>query len=127
MTMKKSELRSMIREMIQEELTRAESSDSLTEAVKAAPDECILAFHVMMNPDTNKALESRDAVKLLSIVDQEMEKNNLYTKGANTFRSTIEKMTCGMETVPYAMQRRLAQYIGDSYLKAAGMGMSKSA
>jgi hypothetical protein len=34
-------------------------------------------------------------------------------------------MTGGMDVIPYALRDRVARYIGDSYLKAAGMGMRK--
>ncbi len=127
--MTKSELRSMIREMLKEELASMSATTALTEGIMLeaagkAPDECILAYHVMMNPDTNLALENRDGAALVAIIDQEMEKNDLYTPGAQTFRKTVLQLTAGMDIIPYALRNRVAQYIGDSYLKAAGMGMS---
>lgn len=127
--MTKSELRGMIREMLKEELANLSSTSALTEgmileAAGKAPDECILAYHVMMNPEANTALENRDAASLIAIIDAEMEKNELYTPGAQAFRSNVVKMTAGLETIPYALRERVARYIGDSYLKAAGMGMT---
>ena len=126
--MTKSELRGMIREVLKEELASMETfsltEGLLLEAAGKAPDECILAYHVMLNPDANTALETRDAKTLLAVVDAEMEKNDLYTPGAQTFRKNVVQMTGGMDVIPYALRDRVARYIGDSYLKAAGMGMT---
>lgn len=121
-TMTKSELRSMIREMLHEELAKT-TATTLTEAAGHAPDECVLAYYVMVNPGTDKALEDGDGAALVAIVDHEMEANDLHTPGANKFRQTILRLTAGGSRIPYALRNRVAQYIGDSYLKAIGMGM----
>lgn len=52
----------------------------------------LLATHISNNPDFEAACLAGEADKVITIVDQEMEKNNLHTKGALKLRADIIRM-----------------------------------
>ena len=52
----------------------------------------LLATHISNNPDFEAACLDGDANKIIEIVDYEIEKNNLYTKGSNKLRTDITRM-----------------------------------
>ena len=52
----------------------------------------LLATHISNNPDFEAACLTGDADKIIQIVNLEMEKNELYTKGATKLKSDIIRM-----------------------------------
>jgi hypothetical protein len=52
----------------------------------------LLATHISNNPDFEAACLTGDADKIIQIVNTEMEKNNLHTKGSNKLKSDIIRM-----------------------------------
>ena len=52
----------------------------------------LLATHISNNPEFEKACLSNDAAKILSIINSEMEKHNLYTRGSKKLKADIVRM-----------------------------------
>lgn len=52
----------------------------------------LLATHISNNPDFEAACLTGDADKIIQIVNTEMAKNNLHTKGSNKLKSDIIRM-----------------------------------
>lgn len=109
--MKKSELRSMIREMLREELATA---TYLTEG--AAPADSLIATHVCKNPDFEAACLTGDATKIISIFDHEMEANNLYTPGSKKLRNDVFRMTRGQEKIPARVGESILFFVWNSQM-----------
>ena len=114
--MKKSELRTIIREMLQEELL---SQNYLTEAVVSNPD-LLLATKVCQNPEFEAACMTGDATKIMSIIDYEMEVNNMYTPGAKKLRNDVFVMTRGNARVPKKIGENILFFVWNS--QASGIG-----
>ena len=116
--MTKSDLRSLIREVLQEEL---HAHRYITEGVNL---DRILADKLLSNPEFETACLSGDANKIMAIVDEEMEKNNLFTPGAKKVRFEIMRMIQG--------RTRLSSRVGQEiyafawYAKGQSMGIPKA-
>jgi hypothetical protein len=52
----------------------------------------LLATHISNNPDFEAACLSRNAPKIIEIVNSEMEEHGLYTKGSNKLKADIIRM-----------------------------------
>ena len=52
----------------------------------------LLATHIANNPEFEMACKAGNKELILSIVNFEMEKNNLHTKGSNKLRADIFRM-----------------------------------
>lgn len=113
--MKKSELRSLIREMLQEELT---TGNYLTEGI--APADSLLATHICKNPDFETACIAGDAAKIMAIIDSEMEANNLYTPGSKKLRNDVFRMTRGNERVPAKIGENILFFVWNSQMSGIG-------
>jgi hypothetical protein len=113
--MKKSELRSLIREMLREELT---TGNYLTEGV--APADSLIATHICKNPEFEKACMTGDAAKIMSIIDSEMEANNLYTPGSKKLRNDVLKMTRGNEKIPVRIGENILFFVWNSQMSGIG-------
>lgn len=116
--MKKSELRAMIREMLQEELAK---STHLNEAVAtAAPEDSLLATHIAANPEFEEACMNGDGAKIMSIVNFEMEDNEMFTPGAEKLRADIQRMTKGKDKIPVIVGQNILFFVWNSQLAGTG-------
>lgn len=113
--MTKSELRQMIVECLREELLKG---TYLTEAVTA--DDNLLATYVVNNPEFEAACMSGDATKILSIMDSEMQANNMVTKGARKLRDDVFMMTRGNARVPAKIGENILFFVWNSQLSGTG-------
>lgn len=118
--MTKSELRSMVKEILREELAKVAS---LNEAVAFAPvaqDEDLLATYVATNPEFETACMTGDATKILSIMDSEMEKQQMFTPGAKKLRDDVFRMTKGHPKVPARIGENILFFVWNSQLSGTG-------
>lgn len=113
--MTKSELRSIIKEVLKEELLKG---SYLTEAVTT--DDKLLATYVVKNPEFESACMSGDAVKIMSIIDQAMQDNNMMTKGARKLRDDVFVMTRGNARVPAKIGENILFFVWNSQLSGTG-------
>lgn len=120
--MKKSELRSLIREMLREELLTCNYlTESLDEA--ATPADRLLATHVCKHPDFESACLTGDATRILAIVDETMEAKNMYTPGAKKLRNDIARFTMGQAKVPAKIGEHILFFVWHSQASGVGKGV----
>ena len=113
--MTKSELRSIIREMLVEELVTG--NYLLTESVNV---DRLIAKHVCDHPEFESACMTGDATKIMSIIDSEMKKNDLYTPGAQKFRDDVMRMTRGRGKVPAKIGEQILFFAWNAQASALG-------
>ena len=113
--MTKSELRTLIQEVLREEFL---TGNYLTEAYTSADN--LIATYVCKNPDFESACMTGDAAKILAIFDSEMEKNNMYTPGAKKLRADVARMTRGQARVPAKIGENILFFVWNS--QASGTG-----
>lgn len=83
----------------------------------------LLATHVADNPDFENACLTGNAKKIMYIVDEEIRKNRLYTKGANKLREDVFKMTQGKDKVPAYIGSNILAFIWNSRLSGIGLAV----
>ena len=120
MKMTKSDLRSMIREVLKEELL---TKGYLTEAVTSA--ENLIATYICNNPEFETACLTGNATQIMSIIDAEMEANNMYTPGAKKLRNDVFRMTRGNAKVPVKIGEQILFFVWNSQLSGTGDGVLK--
>ena len=82
----------------------------------------LLATHITENPNFVSACESGDGLMIMEIVEAEMKKNNLYTKGSKKLQADIIRMLKG--------QSRVSTYVGQKVMffaynaRLAGTGLA---
>ncbi len=82
----------------------------------------LLATHITENPNFAQACESGDGLQIMEIVEAEMKKNNLYTKGSKKLQADVIRMLQG--------RSRVAKYVGQNILffvynsRLAGIGLA---
>ena len=113
--MTKRELREMIRECIKEELST--SNKTLAEA-RAVPDEGLLAYHLVSNPDFQSVCETNDVHKILDLVDRTIQSAGLDTKGSRDLRTKIMMKARGGDFVSGVDVMR---FVYNSYLGGKDM------
>jgi hypothetical protein len=117
--MKKSELRALIKEMLCEELS---TTMILTEGVTRP--ENLIATHVCNNPEFETACMTGDATKIMSIIDSEMQANNMFTPGAKKFRNDVFYMTRGNARVPKKIGEQILFFAWNCQMSGIGLGVN---
>ena len=79
----------------------------------------LLATHIADNPEFEAACISGNKEKILSIVNYEMEKNNLYTNGAKELRDDIFRMVNGRKPIIDVLY-----FVWNSRLSGTGFAVS---
>ena len=120
MKMTKSDLRSMIKEVLKEELL---TGSYLTEGVTSA--ENLIATYICNNPEFETACLTGNATQIMSIIDAEMEANNMYTPGAKKLRNDVFRMTRGNAKVPAKIGEQILFFVWNSQLSGTGDGVLK--
>ena len=91
---------------------------NLTEKI----EDRLLATHIADNPEFEGACLSGDGFMIMEIVEAEMKKNNLFTKGSKKLKEDINRMLQG--------QSRVSKYVGQNVLlfvwnsRLAGIGLA---
>ena len=64
----------------------------MNEKIAAKIEDRLIATHVSENPDFEEACLTNNYKKIIQIFDDEMNANNLFTKGANKLKEEIQLM-----------------------------------
>ena len=84
----------------------------------------LLATHVADNADFEGACLSGNGSMIMNIVEREMEKNNLYTKGSKKLRDDILRMLKGQTTVSSRIGQNILFFVWNSRLAGIGMAVN---
>lgn len=82
----------------------------------------LLATHVTNNPNFESACMTGDAQLIRSIVESEMEKHNLFTKGSEKLKADIHRMLQGKDKVPSWVGQNVLMFVWNS--RASGIGLA---
>ena len=82
----------------------------------------LLATHVSNNPDFEPACMSGDGLQIMSIVETEMEKNNLFTNGSKKLQADIVRMLQGRARVSTSVGQQVLMFVWNS--RASGIGLA---
>lgn len=82
----------------------------------------LLATHITNNPEFANACLSGDGLMIMDIVEAEMKKNNLFTKGSKKLQSDILRMLQGKSRVSAKVGENVLFFVYNSRL--AGIGMA---
>lgn len=94
-----------------------------TKKLSPAIEDRLLATHISDNTEFEGACLSGDASQIMAIVDQEMEKNNLYTKGSKKLREDILRMLHGKERVSTYVGQNILMFVWNSRLSGIGLAV----
>lgn len=82
----------------------------------------LLATHITNNPEFTNACLSGDGLMIMDIVEAEMKKNNLFTKGSKKLQEDIIRMLQNQTRVSTKVGERVLFFVYNSRL--AGIGMA---
>ena len=88
-------------------------------------EDCLLATHISANHEFESACLSGDADKIRAIVDSEMEKSGLHTKGANKLRDDIFRMLQGKAKVSKYLGNNVLAFVWNSRLSGTGFAVAQ--
>jgi hypothetical protein len=80
----------------------------------------LLATHISNNKEFESACLSGDGEKILAIADLEMEKNNLFTKGAKKLRADILRLLQGQSKVSAFVGKNVLAFVWNSRMSGIG-------
>jgi hypothetical protein len=83
----------------------------------------LLATHIADNADFETACLSGDAKKIMTIVQAEMENNNLFTTGSKKLRDDIFRMTKGQDKVSVHIGSDILVFVWNSRLSGTGFAV----
>ncbi len=84
----------------------------------------LLATHISNNEEFESACLSGDGEKILAITDLEMEKNNLFTKGAKKLRADILRLLQGKAKVSAFVGRNVLAFVWNSRMSGIGFAVN---
>lgn len=84
----------------------------------------LLATHISNNKEFETACLTGDGEKILAIADLEMEKNNLFTKGAQKLRADIFKLLRGQSKVSTFVGRNVLAFVWNSRMSGIGYAVN---
>jgi hypothetical protein len=87
-------------------------------------DSQLLAAHVADNPEFAEACLSGITTQVMSIVEAEMEKNNLFTEGSKKLHDDILSKFRGKETFPPFLGSSILQFVWNSRLAGNGLAVN---
>lgn len=82
----------------------------------------LLATHITDNPNFTQACESGDGLMIMEIVEAEMKKNDLYTKGSKKLQADIIRILKGQSRVSASIGQNILFFVYNSRL--AGIGLA---
>lgn len=83
----------------------------------------LLATHISNNEEFQTACMSGDAVKIMAIVNSEMEKHNLFTKGSKKLHDDIFRMTKGKSKISTYTGSDILFFVWNSRLSGTGFAV----
>ena len=84
----------------------------------------LLATHIVNNEDFTSACCLGDGAKIMAIVEAEMLKHNLFTKGSEKLKADIIRMLQGKSKVSTATGTRVLEFVWNSQAKGCGLGVN---
>ena len=88
--------------------------------VESKIEKGLLASHITNNSDFEKACQSGDGARIIAIVQSEMEKNKLFTKGSKKLYEDILAMLQGREKVSESLGNEILSFVW--YSRMSGIG-----
>lgn len=82
----------------------------------------LLATHVVSNENFATACFAGDGAQIMTIVETEMKKHKLFTKGSEKLKTDIQRMLQGKEKVSTAVGTRVLEFVWNSQAKGCGFG-----
>ena len=96
-----------------------------TKSVEQKVENRLLATHIAQNPDFESACYTGDSTKILEIIDAEMTRNNLFTKGSQKLKADIVKMLQGRPKVSRYTGENILMFVWNSRLSGTGYAVLK--
>lgn len=95
---------------------------STTKNLSPKIEDKLLATHISDNPEFENACLTGNGLMIMEIVEAEMKKNNLYTKGSKKLQEDIVRMLKGQSRVSKYVGQNILMFVWNSRL--AGIGMA---
>lgn len=86
--------------------------------------EQLLATHVATNENFTAACYAGDGAQIMTIVENEMLKHNLFTKGSAKLKADIIRMLQGKAKVSVSVGTRVLEFVWNSQAKGCGLGVN---
>ena len=84
----------------------------------------LLATHVANNENFTAACYAGNGAQILEIVEAEMQKNKLFTKGSEKLKADILRLLQGKEKVSVSVGMRVLEFVWNSQAKGVGLGVN---
>ena len=81
----------------------------------------LLATHISENKDFETACLTGNVEKIMYIVNSEIEKNNLQTKGSEKLKNDIFRLTKGQSKVSATIGQNILMFVWNSRLSGTGL------
>ena len=81
----------------------------------------LLATHVSDNPEFESACLSGNGLMIMNIVEAEMQKNNLFTKGSKKLQADIIRLLQGRSQVSKSVGQNVMMFVWNSRLSGIGL------
>lgn len=84
----------------------------------------LLATHISDNADFEAACLSGNGAQIMSIIESEMKKNNLFTKGSEKLKTDVLRMLQGREKVPTSVGQNILYFVWNSRMSGIGLAVN---
>lgn len=96
-----------------------------TKEVEKKVEDRLLATHLTENEVFKKACFAGDGQQMMTIIETEMNKNNLFTKGSMKLKADIIRMLQGRTSVPSYIGQNILRFVYNARLSGTGHGVLK--
>lgn len=96
-----------------------------TKSVEKKVEDRLLATHISANANFEKACLSGDGNLIMEIVNSEMEKNNLHTKGSEKLKADILAKLKGKTRVSPNVGYEILFFVWNSRMSGTGYAVAK--
>ena len=94
-----------------------------TKSVEKKVEDRLLATHIADNPNFESACMSGNGTLIMDIVAAEMQKNNLFTKGAEKLKEDIARKLKGQARVSKYIGQEILMFVWNSRLSGIGLAV----
>ena len=84
----------------------------------------LLATHVSNNSEFEAACLSGNSAQIMSIVEAEMEKNKLFSKGSKKLQEDVRRMLQGKEKVSSTIGSNILYFVWNSRMSGIGLAVN---
>lgn len=95
-----------------------------TKNTTAKIEDRLLATHISNNPEFENACMSGDGRLIMDIIETEMKKNNLYTKGSKKLQADVIRMLQGQPRVSEYTGQNILFFVYNSRLAGTGLAVN---